>query len=175
MSDSSMGQRRQAERTVLLVGTRHDYQRPGNPGSEEFRAFITAACQERDIKVLAEEMSLDGLFGAKQFVCNQIADVLRLSHRYCDLSIEEQKALGIAHPGKTTPSAFSAVPAPYEVDPEVEAANEIRRCCWLQRLIELDSWPALFVCGAHHVEPFHELLRTKSIVVYALCSRWTLH
>src|SRR5215813_11540023 len=139
MSDSSMGQHRRAERTVLLVGTRHDYRRPGNPSSEEFRTFITATCRERDIKVLAEEMSLDGLFGAKQSVCNQVADTLHLPHRYCDPSIEEQKTLGITHPGKTTPSAFSAVPAPHEVDPEVEAANEIRRRCWLQRLIELDS------------------------------------
>jgi hypothetical protein len=31
------------------------------------------------------------------------------------------------------------------------------------------------VCGAHHVEPFHALLRTNSIVVYVLCSRWTLN
>lgn len=175
MSDSSIGQRRQAERTVLLVGTRHDYQRPGNPGSEAFRAFIMAACQEWDIKVLAEEMSLDGLFGAKQSVCKQIADTFRLPHRYCDPSIEEQKALGIAHPGKITPSAFSAVPDPYEVDPEVEAANEIRRRCWLQRLVELDSWPILFVCGAHHVAPFRTLLRAHSIVVHVLCPRWPLH
>src|SRR6266478_1229739 len=98
MSDSSVGQLRQAERTVLLVGTRHDYQRPGNPGSEAFRAFIAAACQERAIKVIAEEMSLDGLLGAKQSVCNQVADTLRFTHRYCDPLIEEQKTLGIAHP-----------------------------------------------------------------------------
>ncbi len=175
MSDSNVGRLRRAERTVLLVGTRHDYQRPGNPGSEAFRAFIAAACQERAIKVIAEEMSLDGLLGAKQSVCNQVADTLRFTHRYCDPSIEEQKTLGIAHPGKTNPSAFSAVPDPHEVDPEVEAANEIRRHCWLQRIVELDSWPVLFVCGAHHVEPFRALLWANSIVVHVLCPRWTLN
>ena len=82
-----------------------------------------AACRERDIQVMAEEMRLDGLFGAKQSVCNQVADALRLTHRYCDPSIEEQKTLGIVHPGKTNPSAFSAVPDPHEVDPDVEAAT----------------------------------------------------
>jgi hypothetical protein len=172
MSDSGVGQLRRSGRTVLVVGTRHDYQRPGNPGSEDFRAFVAATCRERDIKVIAEEMSLDGLFGAKQSVCNQVADSLRLTHRYCDPSIEEQKALGIAHPGKTNPSAFSAVPDPHEVDPEVEVANEIRRRCWFQHIVELDSWPVLFVCGAHHVEPFRELLRANSIVVHVLCPRW---
>lgn len=58
-------QLRRAGRTVLLVGTRHDYQRLGNPGFEAFRAFVAATCRERDIQVIAEEMSLDGLFGAK--------------------------------------------------------------------------------------------------------------
>jgi hypothetical protein len=29
------------------------------------------------------------------------------------------------------------------------------------------------VCGAHHVEPLHELLRANSIVVHVLCPRWT--
>ena len=173
MSDSSVGQLRQAERTVLLVGTRHDYQRPGNPGSEAFRVFVAATCRERDIQVIAEEMSLDGLFGAKQSVCNQAADSLRLTHHCGDPSLEEQKTLGIAHPGKTNPSAFSAVPDPHEVDPEGEVAHEIRRHCWLQRIVALDSWPVLFVCGAHHVEPFRELLRAHSIVVHVLCPRWT--
>jgi hypothetical protein len=84
-------------------------------------------------------MSLDGLFGAKPSVCNQVADSLRLTHRYDHPSIEEQKTLGIAHPGKTNPAAYSAVPDPHEVDPEVEAAHEIRRRCWLQCIVELDS------------------------------------
>jgi hypothetical protein len=175
MSNSSVGQRRRPGTPVLLVGTRHDYQRPGNPGSEEFRAFVAATCRQLDIKVIAEEMSLDGLFGAKHAVCNQVANSLRLTHRYCDPSIEEQKMLGIAHPGKTNPSAFSAVPDPYEVDSEVEAANEIRRHCWLRCIVELDFWPVLFVCGAHHVEPFRELLRANSIVSDVLCPRWTPH
>jgi len=174
MSDSSVSQPRRAERTVLLVGTRHDYQRPGGPGSEAFRVFIATTCRERNILVIAEEISLDGLLGAKQSICNQVAGTLCLTHCYCDPSIEEQKTLGIAHPGKTNSSAFSAVPNPHEVDPEVEGANEIRRRCWLQRIVELDSWPVLFVCGAHHVEPFRELLRVNSIVVHVLCPRWTL-
>jgi hypothetical protein len=124
---------------------------------------------------MAEEMNLDGLFGAKLTVCNQVADSLHLTHCSCDPSIEEQKTLGIAHPGNTNPSAFSAVPDPHEVDPDVEAAHEIRRRCWLQHIVELDSWPVLFVCGAHHVEPFHERLLANSLVVHVLCPRWTLN
>jgi hypothetical protein len=125
------------------------------------------------IQVIAEERSLDGLFGAKPSVGNQVADSLRLTHRYGDPSLEEQSTLDIAHPGKTNPSAFSAVSDPHEVDPEVAAAHEIRGRCWLQRIVALDSWPVLFVCGAHHVEPFHEWLRANSIVVHVLCRRWT--
>src|SRR5437870_11852749 len=98
-------------KTVYLVGTRHDYHRAGNPGSEQFRAFVAAACQERTIRAIGEEESLDSLSGsgATTSVCKQVADSLNIEHRYCDPSIAEQRALGIANPGKIGVGAFSPV------------------------------------------------------------------
>lgn len=175
MSDSSVGQLRRVGRLVFLVGTRHDYQRPGNPDSQEFHDFVAATAQEQEIRVIAEEMSLDALSldGATESVCKAVADSLRIRHCYCDPSREEQKRLGIAHPGKSDPSAFSIIRDPREIDPEVSAADAIRERCWLEHILKLDSWPVLFVCGAHHVEPFRELLLANSIIAHVLCPRWT--
>jgi hypothetical protein len=77
---------------VLLIGTRHDYQRPGCQGAGQFRAQVEAACRKHGIRLLAEEMSLDALHlcGAHRSVCQEVADSLGIAHRYCDPSIEEQ-------------------------------------------------------------------------------------
>jgi hypothetical protein len=117
-------------------------------------------------------MSVDGLCGAEQSVCKQVGDSLCIAHRYCDPSIEEQKRLGIAHPGKSDPSAFSAVRDPREIDPEVSAADTIRERCWLEHILKLDSWPVLFVCGVPHIEPFRALLEANNIIVHVLCPNW---
>ncbi len=162
-----------SSKRVLLVGTRHDYQIPGKPGSDQFRALLSATCPEWNIRLLAEEMSLDALsrFGATISVCKQVADSLIIQHRYCDPSIEEQKALGIANPEKASPGAFSPSCDYYEPDPEVRDANAIRERCWLEHIIELDLWPALFVCGAHHTASFQNLLRTRLVTVHVLFPR----
>jgi len=171
--DSGRSLRLRSSKTVLLVGTRHDYQIPGNPGSDQFRVLVSAICQERNIRLLAEEMNLDALsqVGATISICKQVADSLAIEHRYCDPSIEEQKALGIANPGKVSAGAFSPTCDYYEPDPEVREANAIRERRWLEHVIELDLWPALFVCGAHHTESFQNLLQTRLITVHVLFPR----
>ncbi len=61
-------------RTVFLIGTNHFYQQPGTRASEEFRTLVDATCQERNIKVIAEEMSLDALNknSAQESICKQV-------------------------------------------------------------------------------------------------------
>lgn len=157
-------------KTVYLIGTRHDYHRAGNPDSEQFRAFVVAACQERRISAICEEESLDSLSrsGATASVCKQVAEALHVKHCYCDPSIAEQRALGIANPGKLGAAAFSAVCDYYEEDPEVREADAIRESTWLERIIALNLWPALFVCGANHTASFQSLLQTRNIIVHVL-------
>jgi hypothetical protein len=179
MSNSRRSLRLRSSKAVLLVGRRHDYQIPGNQGADQFKALISVACQEQHIRLLAEEMSLDALSraGGTISVCKQVADVLSIKHCYCNPSIEEQKALGIPNPGKVSLGAFSPSCDYYEPDPEVRQANAIRERCWLEHVIELDLWPTLFVCGAHHTVSFQNLLQTRLITVHVLSPRcgWTPH
>lgn len=160
-------------KTAFLFGTRHDYQRPGNPGCEQFRTVVTAACQERQVRLIAEEMSLEalGLFHATTSVCKQVADSMSIPHRYCDPSSAEQTSLGIANPGKVSPGAFSPSCDYHEPDPEVREAGAIRERRWLEHLMEVDLWPVLFVCGAHHISSFQHLLETRRVTVHVLSPR----
>jgi hypothetical protein len=161
-------------KTVLLIGTRHDYQCPGNPGSEEFRALVAATCRDQDIKAIGEEMSLDALNlpGAKQSICEQVAHFLRIQHHYCDPSIEEQKKLGIKEPGKSSPADFSCNPDRQDIDPEQRASDAIRERHWHQCLFKLAAWPVLFVSGCNHTVSFPALLRANGIVVRVLFTNW---
>jgi hypothetical protein len=161
-------------KAVLLIGTRHDYQRPGNPGSEEFRALVAATCRDQDIKAIGEEVSLDALnlHGAKQSICEQVAHSFRIQHRYCDPSIEEQKKLGIKEPGKSSPFDFSCNPDRHDIDPEQRASDAIRERHWLKHLFKQDGWPVLFVCGCNHAASFPALLRANGVVVRVLFTNW---
>jgi hypothetical protein len=157
-------------KTVYLIGTRHDDQRAESSGSEQFRAFVAAMCEEQQIRAIGEEMSLEALkkFGAATSVCKEVADSLRIDHCYCDPSSEEQIALGIAHPGKVGFGAFSATCDYYEPDLEVREADTIRERRWLEQIVALNLWPTLFVCGAHHTASFQSLLRKGHITVHVL-------
>jgi len=161
-------------KTVLLIGTRHDYQRPGNPGSEEFRALVAATCRDQDIKAIGEEMNLDALnlHGANQSICEQVAHSLRIQHHYCDPSIEEQKKLGIKEPGKSSPADFFCNPDRQDIDPEQRVSDVIRERYWHQCLFKLAAWPVLFVCGCNHTVSFPALLRANGIAVRVLFTNW---
>jgi hypothetical protein len=145
-------------RTVLLIGTNHYYQYPGNKGEKEFRVLVKTTCQEQGIKVIAEEMSLEALSknGAQISIGKQVADSLSIPHLYCDPSSEEQKKLGIKQPGRTG-------------DPEADA---IRERYWLAHILPLETWPVLFICGATHTESFRDLLQANDIVVHVVCESW---
>jgi hypothetical protein len=162
-------------KTAVLIGTRHDYQRPGTYGAAEFYDFVSDTCERHYIALVGEEMSLDalGLYGATESVCKQVADDLHIQHCCCDPSSEEQKRLGIPHPGKSDASAFSAVRDPRHIDPEVSAADALRERCWLESLLTLDFWPVLFVCGSPHTEPFRTLLEANGVVVHVLSGNWS--
>lgn len=165
-------------RTVLLIGTSHEYQRPvpehASQGPEPFRALVATTCQQQGVKAVAEEMSLDALerHGARESVCKQVAGTLGIPHRYCDPSIEEQQALGVAEEGDIRMSGYFANRSREEIDAAVRTSDAIRERYWLEHLLNLDSWPVLFVCGANHTEPFRELLQAHGIEVRVLFAKW---
>jgi len=129
------------------------------------------------VKAIAEEMSIEALerHGVHQSICKQVADALRLAHRYCDPSSQERKALGVVEDDDIRMAGFFAGRDPQEVEADVRASYAIRERCWLEHLLQLDTWPVLFVCGANHAEPFQALLQANGIVVHVLFTNWAPH
>lgn len=54
----------------------------------------------------------------------------------------------------------------------MSAADGIREHCRLEHILKLDSWPVLYVCGVHHVEPFRALLEANNISIHVLLTNW---
>ena len=44
---------------VILIGTSHNYQLPGNPAAEAFRMFVEQVYATKTFRAIAEEMSLE--------------------------------------------------------------------------------------------------------------------
>ena len=118
-------------------------------------------------------MSLDALdpfFGMKSNG-ELVADTLQIRHCYCDPSREHQKKLGIKHPVGIGPSD-SFNPCRHGINAEQKAEDAIRERFWLQKLLKLDVWPVLFICGANHTKTFPKLLRANKITVDVLLPNW---
>ncbi len=152
-------------RTAWIIGTSHDHQRSDGDGlgSGEW------------VRAIAEEMSLEGLHGAADSVSRQVACTLGISHRYCDPSSEERRTLGIVEEVDIRMSGFFSERDPQEIENDVRASFARREGRWFDCVMELDTWPLLFVCGANHAEPFRQRLRTLGIDACVLFENWAPH
>ena len=165
-------------RTVLLIGMDdHTYQRPPTgsrgDGTEQFRAVVIATCQQEGVKGIAEEMSVEALedYDVHQSIGHQVADALHIAHRYCDPSRQERKALGVPEDADIHIASWGNSD-PQQREAAFRASYAIRERHWLEHLLQLDTWPVLFICGAKHTEPFRALLQSNDILVHVLFTRW---
>ena len=165
-------------RTAWIIGTSHDYQRARSDcdgsGSGELRTALTAIATQKGVRAIAEEMNPEGLalHGADDSVCRQVAHALGISHRYCDPSRQERQALGIVEDDDIRMSGFFAARDPQAIEDDVRASFARREGRWFDCVMELDTWPLLFVCGANHAEPFRQRLQTFGVDARVLFENW---
>jgi hypothetical protein len=133
---------------------------------------MRVACEANAVKALVEEMSLEGLRGAARSVCEEVASALHIPHSYCDPSSEERAALGIIEAVDIWWRGFEDGRDEAATEAEVRASYGKREREWLRRLLALDEWPVLFVCGANHVETFRDLLEADGVAVQVLFEKW---
>jgi len=160
---------------ITLIGTSHRLQVPGKPGSADLEREIERVLNARNFAAIAEEMSLEALMekDAAESICKRVADRRRLRHEYCDPDRETRSRLGIP----TDSNLIKALGqlqgwTEAEIDRKVREAFSQREQYWLERLLELDSWPVLFVCGADHVGTFPEKVKTIGRTVSVLHRDW---
>jgi hypothetical protein len=139
---------------VYLIGVDHRFQRVGTLGlppevTVEFASTLKDLVRDYQIRGIAEEMSLDGLWryragGSLPF---RVARELGLPHRYCDPSREAQQQLSIT-------------------------SDAERERCWLTELETFTADPCLFVLGATHTASFSSLLNEAGFTATVLFDDW---
>jgi hypothetical protein len=150
---------------VIIIGTGHRLQAGHNDYSPSqlnaFADLIETTGKKHRVKFIAEEMSSDALadFGVTATVAKTFADRKGLGHRYVDLTRQERAAfkvdrIGLHQVGQTaglSAAQFAALE---------KTVDELRECVWLVRVLDINTWPVLFICGANHAPRGQYLFNT---------------
>lgn len=164
---------------VFVLGTDHGFQRLDRKFSgaqhNGFRILLTRMAESKQIAALAEENSLEAVAeaGATASTVEAIAREHGLPHRYCDPESEERSRLGIRQENAIRIAAFFQRIEEPEIQAQIDEAMRARERVWLERLLEWNQWPVLFVCGAKHSLPFIELLKERNVEAVLVAEDWS--
>lgn len=175
-------------RKVYILGTSHEYQRNDDscpPYSiNEFKLYLKTICHTYGINAIGEEMSQTAIEDNNRSI--SIPKLFtqehgHLDHKYCDPDRNEQKILGIKESGYFTQTKK----LPEFLQPEEirkltqEEADKLewkedlkREPIWLCKILELDVWPLLFICGPKHVKSFRMLLTAEPFNAKIINTNW---
>ncbi len=164
-------------RKVFVLGTHHTYQYGVGCTQEKesaFRHLVRSAAQTLELGALAEELNEDGLseHNVRRSVLQQEAAALGLPHCFCEPSRDERVALGVQQENDLRVQAW--MNGWSETDIQRRMLDEFRKreTVWCDRLLKLDAWPVLMVCGANHVPSFSALLAERDMVGEVLERCW---
>ncbi|MBY0238544.1 MAG: hypothetical protein K2X55_04445 [Burkholderiaceae bacterium] len=158
-------------RTVILLGTSHPLQcgTCGGVAAESFNTVLTAICKNYGVLAIAEEIDSVGLrkHSVTETIGAQVCRYLQIQSAYCDASwedrVELRKSFPAFEPIDTTLSAQQL--AECELEFEDRYMPPARERFWLAKILQLESWPLLFICGSDHFDTFGALLRENGIQV----------
>lgn len=160
---------------VIIVGTGHRLQVGSEKcppeQHEKFRAYINALTKTHRIRLVVEEMSEDVLadYAVVDTISKRVATSHRgIRHEYINLSAAEHSRLSIDRLSldhtrrsvKLTDSQFAVLES---------LVCALRECLWLTRVLALNVWPALIVCGAGHVAGIEHLFNSVGKLAFVAC------
>jgi hypothetical protein len=136
--------------------------------------LVTTLAHAHGIGSLAEEMNEDGLaeYGVASSVIHQEAARLNLPHCFCEPSLRERAALNVQQENDLRATGFVTGWSEEEIQRRLLDEFRKRESVWCERLLRLDKWPSLLVCGANHVKTFPGLLTAHGLLVHVLESCW---
>ena len=120
-------------------------------------------------------MSLEALKGypnVKMTICQITAERLNILHRYCDPDSFQREKLGITSEQEVSLDGFFNNRSPQSIETRRFAESEIREKYWLDQLLDMNTWPVLFVCGANHAESFPKILDDQTIAYEIIVRDW---
>lgn len=139
---------------LFLIGTSHTLQKglANAPVGcyDEFKGLIRKISQLNSVKTIGEEMS-EEMLGNTISLCKQVASEEGVIHIFCDPNWEERKAMGIS---------------------EIDDHSTLRENTWLGKL-NGSLFPAIFVCGADHIDSFKKKCVEGGVTVQVSERDWT--
>lgn len=165
---------------IYIVGTLHEFQK--DDGSRErkeiesFISFLRDTCKEKEIKAIAEEMSLEALFNFRDrgSTCSILAKELAIAHRYCDPESDIRSKLEVREDSEIKMLGFLNNLSDDELNNQIRINHEKREVIWLREIRNLNLFPLLFICGAKHAVPFGELLKKEGFKSSIVSKSWGL-
>lgn len=164
---------------AVVVGTKHSIQR-GERYSNEFKSYLFYLIEKHNIDAIAEEIDDNAIYIAQQ-MCND----LKIIHKVIEPNSSTYTQLGIEHVHEIIydfMNEYDLEEAPNEdncsknvledYNKRVQKTYRQREIVWLKRIINLDTWPLLVICGADHFEHFCNLLAANSICVNKESTNW---
>jgi hypothetical protein len=129
---------------------------------EQLYNFLISLSAKYDVRAIAEEMNEAVLAenGTLESIACKVTADLNLRHQYSDPGQQVRAQLGILGENMIRIDGFFGGWNSEKIESEVRRSHAIREEYWLDQLRRLDIWPLLFVCGANHIGPFSDLLRS---------------
>lgn len=140
---------------IVIIGAGHRLQAGHSEYSvdqhKRFRELLERTCKKYRIKLIAEEMCEDILsaYGTTETNGRQVATGKGIPHHYIDLSATERSQFGIDRPSLQQTGQLAKLSLPQFAALQ-RFTGELRECIWLTRILKINRWPTLFVCGADH-------------------------
>jgi hypothetical protein len=172
--------KRHEMKKVILVGTNHQIQR-GEKLKGCFEKYILNLAIKHEIKGVAEEINED----AELIVAKKICQKLSISHKIIEPNPKEYDELNIEHVHKinyefcnyyyleSPPNDINSSPQVLKkYESRIQETYRARENEWLKRILSLNTWPILVICGSNHFKPFSELLFQNKINVTFGESSW---
>ncbi|MHA4870844.1 hypothetical protein ACXZ1M_24435 [Duganella sp. PWIR1] len=165
-------------RTVVLLGTSH----PLQCGTQEtlppdaLERLLRSLCAAHGVQVIAEEIEHDGLakYGVTETIGARVCKALGIQSVYCDASIAERASLRELLP--PLPPIEPTLPFDQrlrlEIDAQFKQMGDAREDFWLDKILHLNMWPLLFICGADHFDTFRSKLVKNGIYVVDSVADW---
>ena len=162
---------------AILLGTSHPIQR-GKLKKDSFYSHLHELCKTYNIKAIAEEIDDECTY-----IAEDVSTRLNIKYQIIEPNEEERIELGIEDRAiidyefefKYKVDIDKLPPKVHEEhDKRTQDVYRKRESEWLKRVLKLDTWPVLIICGADHYQPFFELLSKEGIETVKESSKWDI-
>ena len=142
---------------------------------EAFSAYLTRLVTKYSVKLFAEEYCTQALEeqGIPETTVHTLAKSLDIAHCYCDLDRSTRSNLRIFQENDIRMQGFRKDWTEEEILERIEQSHRARERFWLERLLVMECWPVLFICGADHAGRFAKLLRSKRVTASIVEEDWS--